>query len=127
MRYVWIVAFIWVFLASLPVQAVGSSLELEEKIAYQQGLFGGLYARCGAPDEQQAVIGGSLATWRTETFRGYQGNSNERMRLGNAFDKAAAGVVGDPSACKDWIKKAAATWRDIVQLVQYGEPVSLKP
>lgn len=100
------------------------TLDLEKKIAYQQGQFGALYERCGSADEK-GVIGGSLAAWRSETFRGYNGSAAEHRALEQSFDEAANAVALDAGSCKEWVKQAAATWRGIVQLSQYGTPVAL--
>ena len=102
------------------------TLDLEKKIAYQQGQFGALYAHCGSKD-QQAVIGSSLATWRFETFRGYNGTALEKAALEKSFDDAATSVMSDATSCQDWVKAAAATWHGIINLSQYGTPVAANP
>jgi len=102
------------------------SFDLEKKIAYQQGQFAALYAHCGSPEER-GVIGGSLASWRAETFQGYKGNAEERAGVEQAFDEAARSVAADGTSCKDWIKQAAATWHSIVFLSQRGFPVASNP
>ena len=98
------------------------NLELEKKIAYQQGQFGALYAQCASNDEK-AVIGGSLTNWRMETFQGYKGNPQELAAVEQAFDTASKDVVADKGSCQDWIKQAAVTWRSITVLAQNGMPV----
>ncbi len=102
------------------------ALDLEKKIAYQQGHFGALYARCGTSDEK-AVIGGSLVSWRMETFRGYNGSPQERAAVEKAFDEAAGTIMADQSACDGWIKQAAVTWHDIIDLAQYGTTTVANP
>ncbi len=109
--------------APTPAPTIAPTLELETKISYQQGQFGALYDRCAKADER-AVIGGSLAAWRQETFRGYSGAEAERAAVLAAFDQAARDVAADPSACHDWIRQAAATWHSIVYLASYGFPVA---
>lgn len=99
------------------------TLQLEEKIAYQKGQFGALYARCGSFEDKR-VIGGSLETWKSETFRGYTGTPEELMKIEGAFDRAVTDVKNQPSGCQDWIKQAAATWHGIVRLSEYGLPVA---
>ncbi len=117
--------FAFIILCPVAVQAASvlPTYELEKKIAYQQGQFGGLYARCGSPEDQE-IIGGSLASWRSETFRGYHGSPDERAGLEKVFDDAANTVVADSAGCQDWLKQAAATWHSIVYLSQYGMPVA---
>jgi hypothetical protein len=125
MKFFHLTVFALVLFAAASAQAMAPSPNLEEKIAYQQGQFGALYARCGSPDEK-AVIGGSLANWRMETFRGYQGKPEERAQLEKAFDTAVAMIATTPDVCRDWIMQASVTWHSIAQLAQYGEPVVLK-
>lgn len=103
--------------------ATEPTFDLEQKIAYQQGQFGALYAHCGSGDNQ-AIIGGSLASWRKETFMSYNGTSEERANLQKAFDQAAIDVTQDATSCRDWMKQASATWRSIIQLSQYGTPMA---
>ncbi len=89
-----IFAAILLMISIAPAYAVGMktpTLDLEKKIAYQQGQFGALYARCGARDEL-TVIGGSLAQWKNEVFRGYQGSAEEHAALEREFDDAANGI-----------------------------------
>jgi hypothetical protein len=114
-----------VFLAAFVGSAVAGivpNIELEKKIAYQQGQFGALYAHCASNDER-AVIGGSLDTWRIETFQGYKGNTQELATVQAAFDSATRDVTADDHSCQDWIKQAAATWRSIITLSEKGLPV----
>ncbi len=117
---------IFVLLLPVAAQAAGSvlpSFDLEQKIAYQQGQFGALYARCGSHADQE-IIGGSLTVWRNETFRGYNGTAIERAGLEKTFDQAVHDVSADTAACQDWISQAAATWHGMVQLARYGTPVA---
>lgn len=104
--------------------ALSPTLDLEKKIAYQQGQFGALYDHCGTQDDK-IVIGGSLAAWREETFRGYLGSAEEMAQLAQAFSQAADEVVKDTASCQDWIAQGAATWQSIVRLSQYGTPFVL--
>ncbi len=97
------------------------TIELEKKIAYQQGQFGALYAHCGN-DKEQTVIGGSIAKWKTETFDGYQGNTQERAALEHEFDDAVNAVTADAGSCKDWIIQASATYRSVAMLSHFGLP-----
>jgi hypothetical protein len=99
------------------------TLQLEEKLAYQKGQFGALYARCGSHDEK-VVIGGSLSTWKEETFRGYAGTPAELRKIEAAFDQAATDVNNQQNACEDWVKQAAVTWHGIARLSEYGLPVA---
>jgi hypothetical protein len=99
--------------------------DIEKKIAYQQGQFGGLYAQCGSGYDKK-VIGGSVNSWRMETFRGYKGSPVERTGMETAFDEAVRAVANDPNSCQDWIQQAGATWRSIVTLSQ-GTPTDLHP
>lgn len=120
-------AFLLLSLCTFSAVAQASTLlDLEKKIAYQQGQFGALYERCGTPDEK-AVIGGSLSTWRTETFQGYNGIAEEHAALEKSFDEASTAVALDANSCQDWIKQAAATWHGIVTLAQQGMPVASNP
>lgn len=128
MRSVFCLSFLATMLAlvcSAQATNSASSVALEERIAYQQGQFAGLYEKCGS-GKDRAVIGGSIAAWRSETFAGYKGTAEERKRLEQAFDAASRDVAADTGACLEWNKQAAATWRSIAQLVRYGEPVVLK-
>lgn len=121
-----IFGFFVLFVLAVPAQGAVRGLpsfDLEKKIAYQQGQFGALYAHCGA-HEEQAVIGGSLASWRVETFQGYAGNAEERAGVERAFDDAASAVIADSTSCQDWVKQAAATWHSIIHLSQYGTAVA---
>ncbi len=104
--------------------ATAPSLDLEQKIAYQQGQFGALYARCGSHDDK-IVIGGTLANWRKETFAQYSGSAQEHASLEKAFDTAASDVAEESDVCRDWQKQASATWHGIVQLSEHGTPVAL--
>ena len=99
-----------VTLFALPAHAISiaPTLDLEKKIAYQQGQFGALYAHCGSHDDQAAVIGGSLTTWRMETFEGYHGTVAERDALQKEFDAAAQAVVADNSSCTNWLQQAGS-------------------
>ena len=107
----------------IPAMAMAPTLDLEKQIAYEQGHFGALYAQCGSSEDRE-VIGGTLTNWRMETFRGYNGSSDERTALEAAFDAAARGVVSDTRNCQDWIKKSATAWHNIIHLSQYGTPVA---
>jgi hypothetical protein len=102
---------------------IGALLQTETKIAYQQGKFGALYARCGARDEM-AFIGGSVINWRHETFLGYNGGTQDLAALEQAFDQAIADVNADKGACDDWRGHAAAAWSAVVKLAQQGTPVA---
>ncbi len=99
------------------------TLELEKKIAYQQGQFGALYDHCGGFDDK-GIIGGSIGVWRNETFQGYNGTPLEYAAVEKSFDQAVKDVMQDSNSCNGWIKQAAATWSSIVQLSQYGTPVA---
>jgi|GEM_PF-5459775 hypothetical protein len=101
------------------------ALDLEQKIAYGQGRFAALYAQCGSHDEL-AFIGGSLANWKTETFRGYKGNAHDLAQVEKAFDAAVEAVSANADSCTDWAKQAEATWSLVAQLAQHGTPVASK-
>jgi len=116
-------AFLFLTVLSDRALAIAPTIDLEKKIAYQQGQFGALYAHCGTVAERD-VIGGTLANWQMETFRGYNGSPTERVAVEQAFDKAAKDVLADSNSCQNWIKQAAATWHSIVYLSQYGTPVA---
>jgi opacity protein-like surface antigen len=113
-------------MGSAHAATVAPSFDLEKKIAYQQGQFGALYANCGSPQDQAAVIGGSLTTWRDETFEGYHGSAAERAALEKAFNEAAEAVSGDHASCSNWLQQASATWRSIATLSRYGIPTATK-
>lgn len=121
---------IFVFLISILLAqqafAATPTLAVEKAIAYQQGQFAALYEQCGSKEEK-LVIGGSVATWRAETFAGYQGSAAERQALDHAFNQALAEVQADPQACKSWVKQVAAAWRSIIRLSVYGTPVAFNP
>jgi hypothetical protein len=127
MKYIqYVIVYIVVFCLVGSVDAATPHtplIELEKKIAYQQGQFGSLYAQCGSPQDK-AIIGGSLASWRIETFQGYNGDARERKDIEKSFDEAASMIANDASDCKDWIKRAAVTWHSIVRLSQYGQPTA---
>ncbi len=117
-----------VLFLALPAQAANirkPTLDLEKKIAYQQGQFGALYAHCGNANEK-TVIGGSLAVWRDETFRGYNGTTSERESLLKEFDSAAIAVMADSSSCQNWGPQADATWHSVVYLSRYGSPAVIQ-
>ena len=101
--------------------AMAPTLDLEKKIAYEQGYFGALYAQCGSNHERE-VIGGTLANWKNETFRGYNGNQSDRTAVLTAFDAAARDVANNGNSCKNWVRQAAQVWHNIIQLSQYGTP-----
>ncbi|MDD3181804.1 MAG: hypothetical protein PHD48_03240 [Alphaproteobacteria bacterium] len=117
---------------AIPAQAgpsamdrIQPTLDLEKKIAYQQGQFATLSERCGT-DVDRKVIHGSVKAWRTETFTNYKGTSAELKQLEDSFDRAQAEVVADPNACVGWDKQVSATVRSIRQLAQYGNAVQVK-
>lgn len=126
MKYFARIIFAAALVAGAPVHAengIAPTLGLEQKIAYQQGQFGALYAHCGNVMDRD-VIGGTLANWRMETFRGYNGSPVELASVEKAFDAAANDVMSNSSSCQNWIKQAALTWNNIVHLSQYGTPVA---
>ncbi len=98
-------------------------LVLEKQIAYQQGRFGALYDLCSLHGEQ-AMIGGSLANWRTETFAGYGGTAQERAEVIKAFDKAATTVTHNADSCSNWKAQATQAWNAVATMAQTGKPVA---
>lgn len=100
------------------------TIELENRIAYQQGQFAALYARCGSPNDR-ALIGGSTASWKEKTFANYKGTPEERRHVEKTYEQAVKEVQQDPGACNEWGRQASATLSSIRQLAHYGEPVVL--
>jgi hypothetical protein len=98
-------------------QASEFSPNRNEKIAAQQGRFGALYARCGTRDEK-IVIGGTIDSWKKETFMGFRGTPSERAHVEKIFDDAAEDIFKTQNSCQGWIKHAAVVWHSLAELSQ---------